>query len=724
MISLLLAAALAFPLPISLPRPVSPLTWAATLVPQTSPAVGSNGSMRFVAWGDARGGRHFAFGTRVSADGAPLDPLGIMIPEIEQPDAVIWTGAEFAVIGATKTARAVVFVGTDGTVSAATPVDVSREYQLVAVSDPGPEARLLFLKYNSNTILDGRIVSARGELLVSISTPLSAPLALPPIGSRFIGAGRRNDFAVFGPSASILVDRDGHVLANRAVSWPFDYFFTENIAVAGTDGHGFVLLRQPGLYPSATVLACQLANDAAFTGKTALLPLPWTWHLAQSRPAIAPVRDGYMVVNQATYGDNTVHEYVTRLSFDLTAQTEEVTDAGWPLLLTMDGGGPMLVTSIGPALYLQTLSGPAESQKPVLLNLSPPTQFDVVIAAASSGYAVAWVQRVAPVYSQASLKTYIRRFSMTGESLDAAPLEVDGARAYASLPVLTATADVYVVNGRRLDASTGQWIDSPPVADVIAAASNGSEALLAVATPKGTALQQLSSRGTASVPTLLPASASGPIAITPEGLFRVNLASNGIDYLVVWNTFFGCVSLCGRPPTAVYALRVRADGTWIDASPTQLTSDGWRPSVAWAGGSYVVTWSGATGVHATRVSISGSVLDGTGNGVVIERTDPKKEDVSAAVVSLGSDAILLIHHQQWDGSASWVAMRFNPNDLAGAATVARTTLPSDSSAAAAAAGGQVVLAYSRNSGASTGYVERVFAQHFAESVARRRAIAQ
>ena len=648
-----------------------------------------------------------------------------MIPEIDQPDAVIWTGENFAVIGATKTARAVVFVGTDGTVSVATPVDVSREYQLVAVSEPGPDARLLFLKYNTNTILDGRIVSARGELLASISTPLSAPLAIPPIGSRFIGAGRRNDFAIFGPSATVLLDREGHVLANRAVSWPFDYFFTENIAVAGSDGHGFVLLHQQALYPSSTMLACQLDNDALFTGKTALLPLPWIWHLAQSRPAIAPARDGYIVVNQGTYGDNSPHEYVTRLSFDLTARTEQVPDAGTPLLLTVDGGQPLLVTSNGFGLYLQTLSESAETQTPVLLNLSAPTQFDVVIAASSSGYAVAWVEREPGVSFQTSLKTYIRRFSTTGEPLDAAPLEADRARPYAASPVLTATADVYVVNGRRLDASTGQWIDSAPAPDVIAAASNGSEALLAVATSTGTALQQLSSfRVTASLPVALPASASGPIAITPEGLFRVNLASNGTDYLVVWNTFFGCVSLCGRPPTPVYALRVRADGTWIDASPIELTSDGWRPSVAWAGGGYVVTWSGAAGVHARRVSSSGSVLDGTGDGVVIERTNPNNEDVSATVVSLGRDAILLIYHKLWNGDSSWAGMRFDPNDLAGAANVARTALPSDDSAAAASVGGQVVLAYSRSFGPSTGYVARVFAQHFADSVARRRAIAR
>ena len=718
----ILAAALAFPQPTSLPRPVSSLTWAAPLQQQTSPAMASNGSIRFVAWADARSSSRVAFGTRVAADGTPLDPLGIAIPGITWPDAVTWTGENFAVIGTTKSGRAAVFVGTDATVSTSRPIDVPREYSFAAVSSSGPDTRLLFVRYNSNTILDARIVGARGDLLVSIATPLSVPLAAPPIGSRFIGAGRHNDFAIFGPSATVRIDRDGHVLANRAVSWPFQYFFTENIAVAGNDSQGFVLLRQQALnYSDSTVLACQLDDNAAFTGKTAVMPLPWIWRWAQSRPEIAPAGDGYMVVNQGLYGDNSAHEYVTQLSFDLTAQTKEVPDAGVPLLLSVEGGSALVVTSKGAALYLQPLSESLAASGPVLLNLSPPIQLEVAVAATSNGYAVAWLEQA----TGRSFQTYVRRFSMTGEPLDTAPLEVDppGDIPYVTSPVLTATADVYVVNGRRLQASTGQWIDGAEVPRVIAAASNGREALLAVMGSTGAALQQLSSMGGIPAPLVpLPTSASGPVAITEDSFFRVNLASDGTDYLVVWNRYNCCFDL-SSPPSPVYALRVRADGTWIDASPMQLSPDGWKPSVAWVGGSYVVTWAGPGGVHATRVGTSGNALDGTGDGVVVE-VPSRYEGLSASVVSLGRDAILLIHHKPSNADSFWVGVRFEPSDLTSAATAVRTTLASDYSAAAAWVGGRIVVAYSSNFGASTGYVWRAYVQHFGDPIPRRRAIAR
>ena len=717
----ILAAALAFPRPTSPPQPVSSLTWSAPAQRQTTPAMASNGSLRFVVWLDERR-RLITFGTRVALDGTPLDPYGIMIPDITSPEAVIWTGEDFAVIGRTRTGRGVVFVGTDATVSASNPVDVPPVYRFQAVSSPGPEARLLFVRYDSNTILYARIVSARGDLLASIATPLSAPLAAPPLGSRMIGAGRRNDFAIFGPSATVRIDRDGRVLANRAVSWPFQYFFSDNIAVAGNDGQGFLLLQQHPLYGESdpTVLACQLDDNAALTGKTATLPLPWFWRLTQYRPVIAPSGQGYIVVNEGLYGDNRPHEYVTELSFDLTARTREVPDAGVPLLLAMEGGPALVVASKGAALYLQPLSEPLATAAPLLLNLSPPTQIEVAVAATPNGYAVAWLEQKAFQLWQ----THIRRFSIAGEPLDSAPLEVAPPVANLSLtsPALTATADVYVINGRRLQASTGQWIDGAEIPGVIAAASNGRHALLAVMGSTGAALQQLSSLGGMPAPPVpLPSSAAGSAVIA----FRVNLASNGTDYLVVWNASYTCYFECISPPTPIYALHVRADGTWIDAAPIQLSPNGWTPSVAWAGGSYVVTWTAPAGVHATRVGTRGNALDGTGDGVVVDVTS-RYEEAAASVVSLGRDAMLLIRHRTYDGDGAtfWVGVRFDPSDLSSVATAVRTTLASDYSAAAASVGGRLVLAYSTNLGASTGYVWRAYVQQFADPISRRRVIAR
>ena len=682
--------------------------------------MGSNGSMRFVAWVDGRR-RDLSFGTRVALDGTPLDPQGIVIPDITSPEAVVWTGAEFAVIGRTTNGRGVVFVGTDATVSDFKPVDVPPLYSLQAISAPASDTRLLFVRSDSNTTLYARIVSARGDVLATVATPLAAALFASPRGSGLISAGRRDDFTIFSPSAVVRIDRDGHVLTNRAVSWPFQNLSEGTSAVAGIDGQGFVLLKQDPLNESApTVLACQLDDNGALTGKRAYLPLPYFWKLTQFRPVIVPSGQGYLVVNEGIYGDNRPHQYLTDLAFDLTARTREVPDAGLPLLLGVEGGDALVVASKGAALYLQPLSASGATAAPILLNLAPPTQIEVAVTATPNGYAVAWLEQKAAL----SWQTYIRRFSIAGEPLDAAPLEVSPPVDNLSIssPVLTATADVYFINGRRLDASTGQWIDDAPIPRLVAAASNGREVLLAVM-GTGASLQQLSPMGGKPAPPVpLPSSAAGPVAISQNSSARITLASDGTDYLVVWNRYNCCFTL-GTPTSPVFALRIRADGTWIDAAPMQVSPDGWQPSVAWAGGSYVVTWAGPGGLHVTRVGTSGNALDGTGDGVIVEVPAPY-EELSASVVSLGRDAMLLVRRRTSEGTIVWTAVRFDPRDLPSVATAVRTPLASDYSAAATSLGGRLLLAYSTNLGATTGFAWRAYVQEFADPIYRRRSIAQ
>lgn len=666
--------------------------------------------MSFIAWADSRVGYpRIVFGTRVAADGTPLDPHGIRLPEIISPDAAIWNGDSFAVIGQTTTARGIVFVGSAGDVLESKAVDVPLEYSFVAVSASGTGVRLLYVRNTSNGVLDAKIIGARGDVLASVQTPLSAPLAAPPLGTRFVGAGRQTDFAIFGPSATVRIDRDGRVLANNPVTWPFDFFFPENIIAVGTDGRGFIVLRQaPQYYGDATLIASRFDDDAAFTGK-ALIDLPWMWKLLQSRPVVVPVEDGYLVVNAGLYGDDSAHEYVTRLSFDASAQTTEVADAGVPRLIAKGSSRSIVVTSRGPALYVQTLSESLAASDPILLNVSPVSETYPAVVEGPTGYAVAW--RKQSPYGQTF--TYVRRFSPTGEALDAFPLEVN--RSGFGAPDLTSTVDDYIVEGRRLDAFTGQWIDDASDPQVIAEASNGVGALLAVARDNGIGLKVLT-----------PARSSALQVIPIFGFPAADLASNGTDYLLVWNSYTICYSLCAVPPTPIYALPVGADGMPSGASPIQLSPNGTSPSVEWTGNTYVVAWTASDGIRATRVDESGNALDGAGDGVIIEPARGAYENRRATILPRGPDGEMIVLLQSSGSTGSTgesAAMRLDPNDLAASTTIA-TDLPGDGSDAGAWVAGRLVLAYSARFGEATGYVSRVAVQLFADPNVRRRTVSQ
>jgi hypothetical protein len=715
MLPVLLAAAVAFPQAISPPRQVSPVTWTAPVFAQSYPVVASNGSMSFVAWSDMRSSSRFALGTRLAPDGTPLDPRGITIPEIGLPETVTWTGDAFAVIGKTITGRAVVFVGPDASVSAPLALDLPAQYWFAAVSSSGQNARLLYLRSDANATLNGQILSPRGELLVKFSLTLSAQLTAPNLGARWMATGRQHDFAIIGPSATTLIDRDGRLVANTAASWPFDYFFTDNIAIAGEEGHGFMLVRQKAFYfYDPAVVVCALDEKAAFAGKSAVIPLPWFWHLAQDHPAIAWVNDSYVMVNQGAYGDNTAHTYVSPIDADLHARTKEVKSAGAPILLTIQSGQTLLLA--GSPLNAQIFSASLEAQDPHHLNLSATVQSNVAVAASSHGYAVAWMERAAD-----ATRTYIRRYSSTGEPLDAAAIEASRAQGVPFRdPVLTATDDVYVVDGRRMNAASGEWIGGAVSANIIAAASNGRDALLVVRDSHGLfALQQMPSFA-------FEPSAAVPLPTTTQPIGSVALASNGRDYLAVWSTTYPCYTLCPHIATTVYALRVRSDGSWIDSAPTQLAPDGTLPSVVWAGDSYIASWYiFGDSIRAARIAADGALLIGAGGGVVVEAWDARVETVSDyKLVPFEQDVILFERHAERSGEVFWTAARVRPTDLATAAAAPRAKVGADGgSLGASSLFGRLMIAFDKSFDSAAGGVSRVYTQLLEGLIARRRSIA-
>lgn len=712
---------MAFPPPVAPARPVSGVIWSPPLIAQGSPAVASNGSMSLIAWGDARFldvsfNPRFAFATRVDADGRPLDPAGILLTAISSPEAAVWNGERFLVFGRRGNLHLVVSIGTDGSVSEPARLDLAAYERVAAISSSGPNARILFIDGNSNDVLRGHIVDAFGQMVASIDERLAAPLAKPNFNADWVAAGRENDFGIFAAGASVRLGRDGHVRSNTPATWPFS-FNAPSMAAAGVDGHGFVILRQsePYLNGKPTLIACLADDAAAVTATTATIDVPGIvdWG-GQYRPAIAPAGDGYVVADTGRFADRSSHEYVSRLSFDLGSTTREVAYAGLPLLLQNGPSRHLLIAQQGPALDLQSVTDEPAAGAPQFFNTTATVQSQPVVAATAGSYAVAWSERGPDAFT----RTYVRRFSPRGDPLDAVPLEVDRAPSSSSLvatppaATLTATADAYIVNGRRLSAATGEWLE-PPVSSpyIWSAASNGDGALLAIIDQNGVALQPVGRSGSRPAAVSL----AKPVAI-PQ------LASNGSDYLAVWVYSPPCTQTCPAFPTPVYALRVRSDGTAIDAAPIQLSPDGAWVSATSAGGVYVVSWSELDGIHATRISAGGSVLDGP-RGVLVDTPQTTPDYLVSHVVAFDGDVILLVRHDpRTDDGVYWTATRMRPDALGAALTAPRTLIPASGSVSATSIDGTLVIAYEDKSDAATGYVPRVYVQHFANSKPRRRTI--
>ena len=75
------------------------------------------------------------------------------------------------------------------------------------------------------------------------------------------------------------------------------------------------------------------------------------------------------------------------------------------------------------------------------------------------------------------------------------------------------------------------------------------------------------------------------------------MAFDGTNYLVTWNGYYyenGPVS------SAVQGIRVRTDGTFIDASSTLIARDGSNSRVAYVDGVYLVTWQKNQNIEAMR----------------------------------------------------------------------------------------------------------------------------
>lgn len=136
---------------------------------------------------------------------------------------------------------------------------------------------------------------------------------------------------------------------------------------------------------------------------------------------------------------------------------------------------------------------------------------------------------------------------------------------------------------------------------------------------------------------------------------NADVARGGDAYLVVWEdaraALGGVVQSGGlpQPSSDVYALRLDADGSPLDAAPTVVTSAPFHqvePRVAWNGSEWLVVWTSrratasatTRGIYGARVSASGALLDST--PILIEDDDGADEHTPAVASDGSSWAVL------------------------------------------------------------------------------------
>jgi hypothetical protein len=143
---------------------------------------------------------------------------------------------------------------------------------------------------------------------------------------------------------------------------------------------------------------------------------------------------------------------------------------------------------------------------------------------------------------------------------------------------------------------------------------------------------------------------SGPVPLvansgtTNQFQSEIAVASDGANFLAVWD---GCSAGGG---CGIYASRVDSTGTVLDSTPIAIVNapaGGNAPAVAFDGQNYLVAYvdrrttggSGNSNISATRISPSGTLLDGTATTVGIAiTTTPGSYGSPVSVASMGGES--------------------------------------------------------------------------------------
>ncbi|MCY1075824.1 Ig-like domain-containing protein [Archangium lansingense] len=223
------------------------------------------------------------------------------------------------------------------------------------------------------------------------------------------------------------------------------------------------------------------------------------------------------------------------------------------------------------------------------------------VASIGSEYLVAWHDSR---NSSTDTDIYAARVSSAGTVLDPSGIAISNAPEKQLMPRLATNGTAYLVVWREFRSGNG--------VDVYGA--------------------RIAANGSVQDPSGIPISTAANTQKTPA------LASNGTDYLVVWQDYRNSNQI------DLYGTRVNASGTVLDVSGLALSTaikSQLSPAVASNGTDYLVVWgdtrNGTAGdVYGTRVTSGGAVLDPSG----LALSTAASGEGSPAVASNGTDYLV------------------------------------------------------------------------------------
>jgi hypothetical protein len=723
-------------------RPVSDPVFEPAADDQGVPRVATNGEVALAVWADWRNGAWTTYATLVSRDGVALDSLSIPLETGSHPEAVAWNGNAFVVVVANESQRELLFVSPDGRLVDRRTLAVSSAYRFAAVLSSGPGVRLLFA---GPTDL---VVTGSGDIIQNNEGPL------PNV---WVGGGTASEFLLVGqipapqgiptqPGTffSYRFDGNGKLLSVADAKLPFDSI-NGSEAIAGGDD-GFLLIRQ-GAWTDSTVTAYRLDANGIFTGSPIVLaPSDSNDRRMLYHPSIVREGDRYIVSWDSSLQTGRSYVYAASVGLDGTAVSAHAVH-GWDgitfgSVLTSESGFRIIVTAVhqlftstGEDAFAQTLNESGDAGPPQLIAASATLQSNVSIAISASGYAALWGESGPDRY----LHLYVRRFDSDGRPLDSAPIEImREEQQFNSLPLpvgqIVSNGQTYLVTwpstqgslARRMSATTGEWLDADPFVIGIRAdafATNGQD-LIAVGSPQGHVIsRRIAMTGDPLVSLIVAVS-------TAATAYSIAVASNGTDYMTVWSDGSReCSILCVPPPFRLLAMRMRADGTPIDAQPIvidQGNSYPDLPSFAWNRGNYFLAWSDGKEIRGATLSAQGQLLDHA-----TLQTAGENEGLSSKVLPFADGFALLTRRLEyasaltrpvlWEGAAFSASTSLTEITAMQRFSIARFENDKYDSFSSDSRGSRIIAAYNITADRALGNVARLVTRAYAQAGERRRA---
>jgi hypothetical protein len=618
------------------------------------PVAASNGTDYLVVWFDTRVhmGSTALFAARVSSAGVVLDPTGIPIGTANTPYTfpdVTWTGSDYLVVWSNNNRAHAVRVLPDGRLRDLDPKVLHSEFLFTGFTSNGRESLLLTrdeFGVTWGTVLDQNLdqrgpripltsgaeeihASAAGEVFMFLIAHAVESSQCPDPRQQFCyrtWIGRlslqaqhlgKTEISVF-PNPYILpeLESDGGSEFLLAYSGSFERgLWVNRITAAGEIG------PRLEVHPSVRVDTTYFANgpDIVWTGSNFAI----AWALRDN---------GEDAIWLATVNrTGTVVQDLRRLSNVGTTTTT-------PTIAYASGTGRLFATwmqlspqPVGsyPILWELTFKL-ADQPAGTFLTHSAIQQESPVVASAQGTHLAVWTDLLAdqtrilraarfftnaPTFDGQGIE--IQRFSTPSPGIIPAAVASDGES------FLILWESDFKLFSRRL-ARDGTWIDAAARDTGITACSitqqsliwNGERYFLVQTCDSVISGIHLDQTG-------LP---SGPeVNISPLEAYVSNaaVAFDGRDYMLVWTDGDSpfCPILCPGPRIDIYSARVTREGLVLDNPARRLTLSGQNgfPSIAWGGERYLVTWTGQNGIHGTRLTPEGIMIDGSpeSDGVTI-----------------------------------------------------------------------------------------------------------